>query len=395
MPVKKIKILILDQGRQALPFLKSFRKAGHHVISVANTRLSEAYFSRYPTKKLIWPSSVSKPQAFYKTLINFLSKNHVDITIGVSDFSAEILSKNKNEIESYTKILIPDYSIFSRVVNKLTLMEYCMKHDIPCPQTYNINESNLGELAKKIKFPVIIKPIRGVGALGIVRCESSNELMEKYRKITSKYGSLLVQEFIPQKNGMQYQAEAFLDKEGKMRACVVIDKPRFFPVNGGTSSVNSTIHHSEILFNTKKILEGLKWVGAADVDYILDPRDGKAKVLEINPRVTAGIKIAFAAGVDFSDLYLKTLQNTPHSAINDYKVGVYCRNLFLEIMWWLYSSKEMKKNTPFPFFKLFGSNVVEQTFSIDDPLPMLGFLLNMIKKYTNIKHLKEKTGKNN
>ncbi len=391
----KYRILILDQGRQALPLLKSLHKAGHYVVSVANTKLSESYFSRYPDKKLIWPSSISDPHSYYNKLISFLVNNDIDITIGVSDFSAEILSKNKDEIEKFTQILIPEYSIFSKVVNKLTLMEYCMQNDIPCPLTFNINTSNITEIAKTIKYPVILKPIRGVGALGIVKCETSNQLLEKYSKIKQKYGDLLVQEFIPQENGLQYQAEAFLNKDCELTACVIIDKPRYFPVNGGTSSVNSTVKDEAIYSSTKKLLEGLKWVGAADVDYILDPRDGIAKVLEINPRVTAGIKIAFAAGVDFSDLYLKTIQNIPYSANKDYKVGVYCRNLFLETMWWLYSSKEMKQRNQVPFFTLYGRNVVEQTFSIDDPLPMLGFLLNMLKKYTNLNHLKEKTGKNN
>ena len=61
---QRLRILLLDQGRQALPFLKSFSKAGHETTIVCNTRLSEGYFSRYPVKRLIWPSYVKNRQAF-------------------------------------------------------------------------------------------------------------------------------------------------------------------------------------------------------------------------------------------------------------------------------------------------------------------------------------------
>jgi len=46
---------------------------------------------------------------------------------------------------------------------------------------------------------------------------------------------LLIQEFSPLVNGTQFQAEVFLDAAGRMKVCMVIGKPRFLPVTGGTS----------------------------------------------------------------------------------------------------------------------------------------------------------------
>ena len=189
---------------------------------------------------------------------------------------------------------------------------------------------------------------------------------------------------------MQYQAEAFLDKESEMKVCMVILKPRFFPVKGGTSTANLTIDHQEITDTTRRLLEKLKWQGAADVDYILDPRDGRAKILEINPRVTAGIKIGFSAGIDYADLHLKLALDQEVPEITNYKLGVYCRNFFLEMLWYLLSDRKMKKETTPPFFSIFRRDMVDQIFSIDDPLAGLGFFLNMIRKYLNIKNFRSK-----
>lgn len=387
---KKLRILILDQGRQSLPFFKSFSMAGHEVISVCRSRLNECFFSRYPAKRLVWPGYVKDRRAFEAKLMDFIRFNKIDVTIGVGDITSDILSKNKEEISKYTSITSPDYDVFIKASDKLNLMEYCMANNLPCPKTYDLNPDTIERIDELLKFPVIVKPTRGVGAVGVIRFDSSGELAEKYMSLKNNYTNILVQEFIPQENGMQYQAEAFLDETGKTKVCLVIEKPRFFPVKGGTSSANVTIDHPGIKEIAERLLEGLKWKGAADIDFILDPRDQSIKILEINPRVTAGIKIAFEAGIDFADLHLKLALGEKIDPIDNYKTGIYCRNFFLEFLWFVFSDMKMKRQTRPPFFRFFGKNISDQVFSIDDPFAGLGFFLSMVKKYLNVNNFKSK-----
>jgi predicted ATP-grasp superfamily ATP-dependent carboligase len=387
-----LKILLLDQGRQTLPFLKSFAKAGHKVFVVCNSRINEGYFSRYPTKRLMWPSYNTDPEGFKEHLLTYLKKNNIDVTLCLGDVSAEILSKNRDEISKYTKITVPEYSKFASVTDKLELMEYCMNNDIPCPVTCKLDREFNPDLLGNFNFPVIVKPRKGIGAMGVVKVEKPKMVSEIVPGLYNKYGPLLMQEYIPQQNGMQYQAQAFLDRNSCMKVCMVIEKPRFFPVNGGTSTANVTVENAKIVETCRQLLEGIGWTGAADVDLILDPRDNIAKVLEINPRVTAGIKIGFAAGIDYADLHIRYALGEEIPEIKQYKLGVYSRNIFMDLMWFIFSDREMKKNTHPPFFKFFGKDVLDQTISLDDPLTGLGFFLNMARKYMNIKYLREKLG---
>ena len=126
------------------------------------------------------------------------------------------------------------------------------------------------------------------------------------------------------------------------------------------------------------------------MDYILDPRDQRAKILEINPRVTAGIKIGFVAGIDYADLHKKLAFEEEVPEIRSYKLDVYCRNFFLEVLWFLYADRKMRRATRPPFFKPYGRYVVDQLFSWNDPLAAFGFFLNMLKKYLNISNFKAK-----
>ena len=174
---------------------------------------------------------------------------------------------------------------------------------------------------------------------------------------------------------------------------MVILKPRFFPVAGGTSTANQTIDRPDIQETVRRLLEGISWTGAGDVDLILDPRDGVPKVLEINPRVTAGIKIGFAAGIDYADLHVRHAMGEAVPEVGSYKLGVYSRNLIMDVLWFLFSDREGRKATPLPFFRFFGRDVCYQTIAWDDPTPFLGFFLGMVRKYSSPKVWRAKLGR--
>lgn len=150
---KRLNILILDQGRQSLPFLKAYKENGHHVTIVCNTRFSEGYFSRYSSKRLIWPSYVANRQSFEGHLIEYLKNNEVDVTISLGDITADILSKNKDQITKYTNVTSPDYKIFIQGADKLKLMKYCMENNLPCPKTFELDDITVNSIANKLDFP--------------------------------------------------------------------------------------------------------------------------------------------------------------------------------------------------------------------------------------------------
>lgn len=383
-------ILLLDQGRQSLPFLKSLNQAGHKTKVVCNTLLCESYFSRYADERLIWPSYVNDRAGFEKCLFQYLKTNKVDITIAVGDITADILSKNKDVIQQHTNICSPDYSILYKGAEKLELMRFCMENNLPCPKTFEFNEDAINKIDELLQFPVIVKPTRMVGAIGVTRFNSTEELREGSSKLLNEFDDLLIQEYIPLEGVNQFMAEAFVDDDGEMKVCVVIEKTRIFPVKAGTSSANRTVTHAAIENVTRRLLESIHWRGAADIDYIVDPRDNQPKILEINPRITAGIKNAFLAGVDFADLHVKLATGQPIPKIEAYKTNVYCRNLFLDMLWHTYASSDLKKSTSPSFFAFFKSGYYDQVFSWDDPLTGLGFFLNMLKKYLNVKKFKSK-----
>jgi len=390
---RRLRILMLDGSRQTLPFLRSFKKAGHHVTSACSTRFIEGYFSRYPDRRLLWPDYYQDPDSYARHMLDYLRKHRPDVTLAADDISARIVAEHKAEVVRYTRVTVPDHDVLLRAVDKAQTMAFCMANGIPCPTTYTTQTHDLDTICSEIRFPVIVKPRIGVGAVGLHRVDTPEELRRNYQAMRGQHGELLIQEFIPQEGGTQFQAEAFLDANSEMKVCMVIAKPRFFPVSGGTSTANLTIDRPDIQDHVRRLLEGIGWTGPADVDLMLDPRDNVPKILEINPRVTAGIKIGFAAGIDYADLHLRLAMGRDIPTVPSYKLGVYSRNLIMDILWYLFSDRQARRATPLPFFHFIGRDVVYQTFGSYDPLPLAGFFLGMVRKYTRPGVWKSKLGR--
>ena len=384
-------ILILDgNSSHCLPLVRSFQKSGHRVTLICPGVFSCGYFSRYGGTKLIWPRLTDNREEFYQLLMEVLQTGNIDLVMGLSDVSAAFLSIHKREIEKYSSCIVPDYELFQRASDKFLTMKFCMENGIPCPATIDGDAENATGLMEKLKFPVVVKPKTGVGAVGFFILQTREQLSRRLPELKALYGSMLVQEHIPNEN--QYTVEAFCDQHSVMKACVVANKRRYFPLNGGTSSCIESETHPEITETVKKLLEKIGWQGSANVDLIVDPRDAVPKVIEINPRVGATVKIAHLTGVDIADMTLTMLQKEEISPVYDSTAGIVMRNMMLDLMWFIFSSLDAKRKTKPSFYHLFGKRVHYQNFSMDDPLPFMGYLLGNIMKYADLNILKRKLG---
>jgi predicted ATP-grasp superfamily ATP-dependent carboligase len=391
MPSKKqLRILLLDgDTRQTLPVAKALRSAGHYVTVLCEKSISSGAWSRYPHRRIFGPSCTEEPEAYLEFLISYLHKHAQDITIPLFDPSANLASLYKEELTRYTRVPIVDYGTFILARDKQKTMKMCAQAQVPYPATYSPEQESMDSIIACIEFPCLIKPNVGRGAMGLKRVERAEDLQKVYEEVRRDFGPCCIQEFIPQ-TGMQYKAQLFRSRQGRIHGAVVFNKVRYFPITGGTSSFNSTVDRPDIIADCTRLLETINWSGHADVDLIEDPRDGKAKVMEINPRITGSIKIAFEAGVDFAELLVRYAMEEELPVYNGYRVGVQMRYMPLDILWFLYSHNRWRAKPN--WFKFWGKDLCYQEGSLDDPLPTLAILLDGLMRFLNPKVRKGKLG---
>lgn len=381
-------VLLLDgQTTQALPVMRSLKHKGFRVVIFCDQKRSFGYYSRYADRKLICPEWTRDKEAFREFFFDFVSTNRIDCVIPMNDYSAVFLSEHLEEVNRHTRCLIPGYETFMNAYDKNRLMGLCRRLGIPHPASEDLEVQSPETAAVSVGFPAIIKPNITTGARGMKRVDTLEELLEAYPVVRKDYGPCHLQKFV-QSGGKQFKVQIFTDQMG-ISISTVIEKIRYYPVNGGSSCCNVTIENDQLVAIGNAVLNELHWVGFADFDLIEDPEDGEIKVMEINPRIPACIRTSFESGVDFAEVIVN---HTLGLKIPDYQYhpGDYLRYFGLDLLWFLNSPDRFR--TKPGWFRLLGKRIYYQDGSIRDPMPFIMGNLAGILKQLNPGFRKAKSG---
>lgn len=375
MDYKDIRVLILEgYARQCLPFMESFKKCGCEVTVLCNSKLDLAYVSRFADYKLVGVCNPTKYDESEKFICRLIKTGNYDLVVPLVDFSARILSANKEELSNYARIASNDFDVFDKAQDKLEVMRVCQENDIPCPKTL-LGVNGYKDVVKaQLTFPLVIKPRRGFGARGFNCFKSMQEVVEFWQmKDLSQY---VIQEYIPQTN-MNLSANLFIDNNGEIKSTFVYASRRWFPLSGGTGTFNELVDRPDIERVSKNLAALMNLRGCIGIDLIHDPRDGIAKVIEINPRILACAEIGFVAGIDLAKQILQKEFGQEVSLYTDYDKKNRIRMSQTDVLWFLKSPNRFKSKPSFFSCR----DVKDQIFSWDDPLPWFAFLLRGLKEY--------------
>lgn len=377
MKTDKLNILLIEgNARQVLPMAKSLRRLGHNVITYNSSRFDYGYTSRYPQKKLLRNLDWKKEDLVYNQLVDDVKNFKIDLIIPMNDTAAIFLSRNKINLSKFVDIAVNDWNIFQISMDKFLTMKVCMENNIPSPLTV-IDIDGFEKIKNQFKYPIVVKPRTGCGAVGFHIANDYKDLVKYYKYASAKYGPCLIQEYIPQTD-LQYKAELFVDSTGDIKSAVVFAKVRWYPIDGGSSTLNKTVERPDIIENCVKLLKAINWRGYADIDLIQDPRDNIAKIIEINPRITGSVKICFKAGVNFAKQIVEDHLGQEITSMSDYKKDIYLRYFQKDILWLIKSHDRFKSNPSWFNF----SNNVDQIWDWRDPLP---FLFSSLVSFSKLK----------
>lgn len=353
---KSVVALLNGETIQSLSMAAQLKKSGYEVGVICDSMQSYGFNNKHADWKIVAPSIHEDQENFHKFFVDFLKYKQVNVVIPMNDFSAEYLSMNKNELRDLTNFLIPDYDVFLDGYDKNRLMRVCEVNHFPHPKTIDLSTTSIEEAAGKMVFPALIKPNITTGGRGFAKVNNGEDLKQKYPLIYQEYGHCHLQEFVPA-GGRQFKVELFIDENGSLINSTVLHKVRFYPENGGSSCCSISVDEPNLVKICADVLKAIRWIGFADFDLIEDPRSGEFKIMEINPRVPACVRLSLVSGIDFATLIADaTLQKgLKHYT---YAPGKILRYMALDSLWFAYSNRRFKTNPS--WFKFFGKNIYWQ-----------------------------------
>ena len=200
------------------------------------------------------------------------------------------------------------------------------KNNLKVPKYFLLERGYEGNLNKKmkdkkIKFPIVIKPINEGSSLGVYICKNRIQFNSKYKKLTKEYDRIIIEEYIP---GREIQVAVMGDKP--LGAIELVPRRKFYDYTAKYSSAARTKHimpaplsqnkYKEVLAITKrahKIL-GCKGITRSDFRFFKN----KFYLLEINTqpgmtKLSLVPEIAQYCGVNFEDLVVWMLKDASYN----------------------------------------------------------------------------------
>jgi len=332
-----MKILVTDGNTlPALAITRSLGNAGHQVIVGYQHKHSLAGYSKYASGKCIYPSPIDDTNSFIDFLVDYIEFNNIDAIFPVTDITTLPITKNRDLLNPKCKIPFGNYKVVDSAANKAHIFDQAKKLEIDIPKSIIIkNYSELKNTDITIPYPLVIKPARSrvlteAGWLftTVTYAKDANDLDKQLSKYPKDIYPMILQEKIV---GPGLGIFMCLDK-GKTVAAFSHKRIREKPPSGGVSVLRESVPLDPLALDfSEKLLKSINWQGVAMVEYKIDIRDNRPKLMEINGRFWGSLQLAIHSGVDFPKLLADSLDDKPISPIKNYNFGVKTRWLWGDI----------------------------------------------------------------
>lgn len=284
---------ILIAGVNTRPIVKSAKKLGFETIAVDRFNdidLRKYADHLYSLENVIRKGKIDKfrKEKYFELIHGALESHNVDAVILTSGLEHEYEKIRK--LEKRTSIIgnESDRLKFSEDTEKL--FSLADKLGIPHPDTEKVeNLDEALQAAADIGYPVLLKPSRSGGGIGIRLAEGSREVEDDFDEVTEKdpEGNVYVQQYIRGIN-----ASASVISNGKESRCLSVNEqiigdkslnvPRKFGYCGNIIPLSAEDGiTSKISKYSETICSEFGVVGSNGVDFIIGD---KPYLVEVNPR---------------------------------------------------------------------------------------------------------------
>jgi len=266
------------------------------IFVLSNDNFAPIRFSRYATKFLSYTNQNDSDSVRLDAILDVISSLKPDIILPIDVKTIRLLSENKSlfESERITTALIPETKSFDISNDKWKLAKWLNEKGFPHPSTVLVeNIDKQAEEVSLLTFPVLAKPRRGSGGLGIKYFVNSSDLLNS--KDIFQNNEYIIQSYI---EGYDIDCSV-LCRDGVILAHT-IQKGYLFESQGVSWPAGLEFLNNEQVFSlVKNIVSEFNWSGIIHIDLRYDSKEDVVKIIEMNPRFWLTVMASLFAGVNF------------------------------------------------------------------------------------------------
>jgi D-aspartate ligase len=296
--------VILGGAHGSLAVARSLGRHGIPVWFVTHDHPITKY-SRFVTRSFDWAGPSSEHAADW--LLELAARHRLKrwMLFAGGDEEVCLIAQHHAALEQAYRLSTPEWAIARIACDKRLAYHHALSVGVDCPWSCFPRDRN-EVAALDCRFPVIIKPTIRSGRNALTtakawRIDDRAALLRRYDEAAALVSpdAIIIQELIPGGGKAQFSYAAVW-RDGVPVASLVARRTRQYPIDFGlTSTFVESIEQSAVEEAARRFLAALRFSGLAELEFKHDSRDGRYKLLDVNPRPWTWIGLGSAAGVDF------------------------------------------------------------------------------------------------
>ncbi len=333
------KVLVTGLFTQAGLFaVRRFGKMGFEVTAADCHHLSFGLYSKYVSKRVKLPSLRKHPEKYAQAIINLLKKEPFDYYFPSFE-ELFLLSSYRDEILSLTNSVIPEKSAAKSLHDKAVLrktvkLSNCFYPETFIPQSYEDFTKNI----MNFETPLYIKIRQSRNSTGLRLVNSLLDLRKMFDDVISR-NDLNNRELpiIQRKISGREICYGALAQNGKVIGESQHFGIRSIPRSGGTTTSRESCFCNDCSKAAENFIKSIKWNGFISIDFIIENGTGKPYIIDVNPRPSVCVNVAYNGGVDMIPQWMKIADNVEAEKLSQIKTGIRSSTHFADVIWMLYT----------------------------------------------------------
>ena len=298
-------------------------EAGFEVVGVDRRRVPRFMVSRYLSDYRFIGGD--EPCVWDEGVVGFVRESRAEVFLPLCSVGVAAGVRQRTALASMCSVSGPGEEAFLSAWDKLQCMEACEAAGVPCAGSYSKEEA-VEAMRRTPGREFVVKPGTDRGsARGVTYVREPAALERAAEEIRAGYGSCLIQDFVAGAASEMRTVVVVLSRSGRLTASFTMRKSRHWPTTGGVTASGRSTHEPELTELVMPFFRAAKWSGAAEVELKRDARDGRFKVIEINPRFPGYLRLPQASGLDLPVLAVRAaLGDEPAEGegLPQYRAGV-------------------------------------------------------------------------
>lgn len=250
------------------------------------------------------------------------------VVLPCSDPGAELIAHHRDLLLElgYAPVEANDDVVLA-MLDKSATYELAEKLGVEAPRTFAVQSLEDLANADRLDFPVALKPVhshRSVHRLGrkAMVIGDSGELTVQTERLLSMGIGMVLTEVVPGPDSAYCSYYTYIDEHDRPLVHFTKRKPRQYPPGFGWGCFHETTWEPDVAEAGLRFLQGAGLRGLGFVEFKRDGRDGRLKLIECNPRLSAANELVRLAGIDLAMLaYERALGRTP-ALMGPYRTGL-------------------------------------------------------------------------